>query len=219
MGAALGNRAPSIFEIGPLVSGSRRWGVGRGRQKQILAQCAVTAGNTMRSVAGVAWIAPARGRASQTITNIMHTVAARLLWKPKWPRVKTKPPQPAKPPQPSTTGRAGCNARFLLKAVHVSGAPSGGRTGKGLQMANPRPTPKVGNLGSALATRHRRQPCRLFPRQAIQRRPRETDRGDGTRPPIRPQRRGTWSADRDHSSSENLGAENGPIVPEKSTGP
>src|SRR5271157_1883412 len=96
----------------------------------------------MRSVAGVAWIAPARGRASQTITNIMHTGAARLLWKPKWPRVKTKPPQPAKPPQPSTTGRAGCNARFLLREVHVSGALSGACTGKGPQMANPRPTRK-----------------------------------------------------------------------------
>ena len=93
-------------------------------------------------VAWVALIAPARGRASKTITNIMHTGTARLLWKPKWPWVRTNPPQPAKPPQPSTTGRAGCNARFLLREVHVSGALSGACTGKGPQMANPRPTRK-----------------------------------------------------------------------------
>ena len=93
-------------------------------------------------VAWVALIAPARGRASKTITNIMHTCTARLLWKPKWPWVRKKPPQPAKPPQPSTTGRAGCNARFLLREVHDSGALTGACTGKGPQMANPRPTPK-----------------------------------------------------------------------------
>ena len=80
------------------------------------------AGNTMRSVAWVALIAPGRGRASKKITNIMHTGAARFLWKPKWPWVKTKPPKPAKPPQPSTTVRAGCNARFLLREGHDSGA-------------------------------------------------------------------------------------------------
>ena len=39
----------------------------------------------MRSVAGVALIAPARGRASKKIINIMHTGAARCFWKPKWP--------------------------------------------------------------------------------------------------------------------------------------
>ena len=47
-----------------------------------------------------------------------------------------------KPPQPSTTVRAGCNARFLLREVHDSGALTGACTGKGPQMANPRPTPK-----------------------------------------------------------------------------
>ena len=61
--------------------------------------------------------------------------------------IKTKPPKPAKPPKPSTTGRAVCNARFLLREVHVSGALSGACTGKGPQIANPRPTPKPGNLG------------------------------------------------------------------------
>ena len=136
----------------------------------------------MRSVAGVALIAPARGRASKKIINIMHTGAARCFWKPKWPWVKTKPPKPAKPPKPSTTGRAVCNARFLLREVHVSGALSGACTergprsqthaqrrnlgisvrvdqvhvsgalsgactGKGPQIANPRLTPKPGNLG------------------------------------------------------------------------
>ena len=80
----------------------------------------------------------------QEIINIMHTAAARCFWKPKWPWVKTKPPKPAKP---STTGRAVCNARFLLREVHVSGALSGACTGKGPQIANPRPTPKPGNLG------------------------------------------------------------------------
>ena len=65
----------------------------------------------------------------------------------KWPWVKTKPPKPAKPPQPWTTVRAGCNARFLLREVHDSGALTGACTGKGPQMANPRPTPKPGNLG------------------------------------------------------------------------
>ena len=63
----------------------------------------------MRSVAGVALIAPARGRASKKIINIMHTGAVRCFWKPNWPWVKTKPPKP------STTGRAVCNARFLLR--------------------------------------------------------------------------------------------------------
>ena len=50
-------------------------------------------------------------------------------------------------PQPSTTVRAGCNARFLLREVHDSGALTDACTGKGPQMANPRPTPKPGNLG------------------------------------------------------------------------
>ena len=102
-------------------------------------------GNTMRSVAGAALIAPARGRASKkTSTNIVHTSAARCFWKPKWPWVRTKPPKPAKP---STTGRAVCNARFLLREVHVSGASYPARAPKGAQIANPRPTPKPGNLG------------------------------------------------------------------------
>ena len=35
----------------------------------------------------------------------------------------------------------------LVDQVHVSGALSGACTGKGSQMANPRPTPKPGNLG------------------------------------------------------------------------
>ena len=86
---------------------------------------------SMRSVAWVALIAPARGRTSKEIANIMHTDPARFLWKPKWPWVKTKPPKPAKPPQPSTTVRAGCNARFLLREVHDSGALTGACTGKG----------------------------------------------------------------------------------------
>jgi len=168
------------------------------RQKQILAQCAVTAGNTMRSVAGVAWIAPARGRASQTITNIMHTGAARLLWKPKWPWVKAKPPQPA------TTGRAGCNARFLLREVRVSGALSGARTGKGPQMANPRPTPKPGNLGPPWTLPARRDNPAGYSRgrrisDAIERLIEERHSTANSA-----RRRGAWSADRDHPSSAEI---------------
>ena len=114
----------------------------------------------MRSVAGVALIAPARGRASKKIINIMHTGAARCFWKPKWPWVKTKPAKPAKPakpPKPSTTGRAVCNARFLLREVHVSGALSGACTGKGPQDRKPTPNAETWESRSALATRHRRQ--------------------------------------------------------------
>jgi hypothetical protein len=37
--------------------------------------------------------------------------------------------------------------KVLVDQVHVSGALSGACTGKGPRMANPRPTPKPGNLG------------------------------------------------------------------------
>ena len=37
--------------------------------------------------------------------------------------------------------------KVLVDQVHVSGAISGACTGKGPQIANPRPTPKPGNLG------------------------------------------------------------------------
>ena len=116
------------------------------------------------------------------IINIMHTGAARFLWKPKWPWVKTKP---AKPPQPSTTVRAGCNARFLLTRCtfpvrYPVRAPERGPDGK------PTPNAETWESRSPLATPGAPgQPCRLFPRQANQRRHRETDRGDGTRTRIR----------------------------------
>ena len=108
----------------------------------------------MRSVAGVALIAPARGRASKKIINIMHTGAARCFWKPKWPWVKTKPP---KPPKPSTTGRAVCNARFLLREVHVSGGAIRCVHRKGAPDRKPTPNAETWESRSALATRHRRQ--------------------------------------------------------------
>jgi len=117
---------------------------------------------SMRSVAWVALIAPARGRASKEIANIMHTDAARFLWKPKWPWVKTKPPQP------STTVRAGCNARFLLREVHDSGALTGACTGKGPQMANPRPTPKQNARQLQLCSRPvSRSVKKRFPRSLL----------------------------------------------------
>ncbi len=115
---------------------------------------AFATGEGRRSEVSVDALVTSPGRASGHSKPLIYpgqrcvAQASLMLWKPKWPWVKTKPPQPAKPPQPSTTGRAGCNARSLLRAVHVSGALSGARTGKGPQMANPRPTPKVGNLGS-----------------------------------------------------------------------
>ena len=107
----------------------------------------------MRSVAWVALvalIAPARGRASKTITNIMHAGAARFLWKPKWPWVKTKPPKPAKPPQPSTTVRVlrkvlverGARFRCSIRCLHRKGAPDG----------KPTPNAETWESRSALAT-------------------------------------------------------------------
>ena len=95
----------------------------------------------MRSVAGVALIAPARGRASKKIINIMHTGAARCFWKPKWPWVKTKPP---KPPKPSTTGRAvptqgSCSERCTFPVSYPVLAPE-----RGPGFANPRPTRNLG---------------------------------------------------------------------------
>ncbi len=70
---------------------------------------------------------------------------------------------------------SGARFRCAIRCSHRKGAPDG------------KPTSNAESWESrfALATRHERQPCRLSPRQANQRRPRETDRGDGTRPRIR----------------------------------
>ncbi len=54
--------------------------------------------------------------------------------------------------------------KVLVDQVHVSGALSGACTGKGPQIANPRPTPKPGNLGPPWPLPAPGQPCRLFPR-------------------------------------------------------
>jgi hypothetical protein len=43
--------------------------------------------------------------------------------------------------------QVGAHPSDLVDQVHVSGALSGARTGKGPQMANARPTPKPENLG------------------------------------------------------------------------
>ncbi len=69
----------------------------------------------------------------------------------------------------------GARFRCAIRCAHRKGAPDG----------KPTYHAESWESRSALATRHERQPCRLFPRQANQRRPRETDRGDGTRPRIR----------------------------------
>ena len=69
----------------------------------------------------------------------------------------------------------GARFRCSIRCVHRKGAPDG----------KPTPNAETWESRSALATRHERQPCRLFPRQANQRRHRETNRGDGTRPRIR----------------------------------
>ena len=69
----------------------------------------------------------------------------------------------------------GARFRCSIRCLHRKGAPDG----------KPTPNAESWQSRSALATRHQRQPCRLFPRQANQRRHRETDQGDGTRPRIR----------------------------------
>ena len=69
----------------------------------------------------------------------------------------------------------GARFRCAIRCAHRKGAPDG----------KPTSNAESWESRSALATRHQRQPCRLFPRQANQRRHRETDRGDGTRPRIR----------------------------------
>ena len=171
----------------------------------------------MRSVAGVAWIAPARGRASQTITNIMHTGAAVVV-EAQVAAGKNKATSASKATPAIDNWKGRVQREVLVERCARFRCVSGMHTGKGPQMANPRPTPKVGNLGSALATRHRRQPCRLFPRQANQRRPRETDRGDGTRPPIRHNGEAT-GVQTEIIRPVKPGSENSRIVPEKSTGP
>ena len=69
----------------------------------------------------------------------------------------------------------GARFRCAIRCLHRKGAPD----------RKPTPNAETWESRSALATRHERQPCRLFPRQANQRCHQETDRGDGTRPRIR----------------------------------
>ena len=52
----------------------------------------------------------------------------------------------------------------LVGQVHVSGALSGARTGKGPPDGKPTPNAETWESRSALPTRHQWQPCRLFPR-------------------------------------------------------
>ena len=66
--------------------------------------------------------------------------------------------KPAKPPQPSSTGRAGCNARFLLTrctfpVLYPVLAPERGPDGK------PTPNAESWESRSALATRRRGNPA------------------------------------------------------------
>ena len=115
----------------------------------------------MRSVAGVALIAPARGRASKEIINIMHTGAARCFWKPKWPWVKNKASKATKAidnwkgsVQRKVLVERGPRFRCAIRCVHRKGAPD----------RKPTPNAETWESRSALATRHQRRPCRLFPR-------------------------------------------------------
>ena len=124
-------------------------------------------------------------RASFQGNHQYHAYRRRFfLWKPKWPWVKTKPPsRKATPAIDNCIGRLqrkvlverGARFRCAIRCLHRKGAPDG----------KPTPNAETWESRSALATRHERQPCRLFPRQANQRRHRETDRGDGTRSRIR----------------------------------
>ena len=62
-------------------------------------------------------------------------------------------------------GRASCGPPSdLVDQVHVSGGAIRRRTGKGRQMANPRPTAKPENLRPPWPPGTSGQPCRLFPR-------------------------------------------------------
>src|SRR5208337_3115136 len=100
-----------------------------------------TAGNTMRSVAGVALIAPARGRASKKIINIMHTGAARCFWKPKWPWVKTTTAKN------EARTEQGCFVSFcsaLSKTWRPTGTPR--RSIRCPTAGQPTPTSDSGNL-------------------------------------------------------------------------
>ena len=123
--------------------------------------CSVcTYGWAHHEVSGLGGFDCSCSRASLQGNHQYHAhLAARFLWKPKWPWVKTKPSKPAKPPQPSTTVRAGCNARFLLTrsafpVLYLVLAPERGpRDGK------PTPNPEAWESRSALATRHERYPA------------------------------------------------------------
>ncbi len=77
----------------------------------------------MRSVALVALIAPARRRASQEITNIMHTGAALFLWKPKWPWLKTKGIVPNSDDRYLAYGTGLQGAGFLSLTPHLGALP------------------------------------------------------------------------------------------------
>ena len=107
----------------------------------------------MRSVAGVALIAPARGRASKKIINIMHTGAAALLLEAKVAVGKNKATKATK----AIDNWKGSVQRKVLvergprfRCVYPVRAPERGPNRK------PTPNAETWESRSALATRHRR---------------------------------------------------------------
>ena len=115
----------------------------------------------MRSVAGVALIAPARGRASKKIINIMHTGACALFLEAKVAVGKNKATKATKAidnwkgsVQRKVLVERGPRFRCAIRCVHRKGAPD----------RKPTPNAETWESRSALATRHRRRPCRRFPR-------------------------------------------------------
>ena len=113
----------------------------------------------MRSVAGVALIAPALGRASKKIINIMHTVWGALFLEAKVAVGKNKATKAIDNWKGSVQRKVLVERSPRFRWRYPVRAP-----GKGPQIANPRPTPKPGNLGPPWPPGTSGDPAWLFPR-------------------------------------------------------